>query len=129
MRWITDSEDNVADQCAHGDVVFAIDSIPFAAGREAKDLTVSAAALFLLRTLAHDHTPAVPVAEDSQLFPHCGHAVYTSEERFPVLVLGCNDGIDLRRRRFRGNGHDSRRGRDGGDGHRDRVARRGGRAC
>jgi hypothetical protein len=69
MRWISDAEDNLADHCAHGDVVLAIDSIPFAAGREAKDVTVSAAALLFLRTLTHDHTQAAPVTEGLTAFP------------------------------------------------------------
>jgi hypothetical protein len=91
MCWI---DDDPTDQCAHGRVVFTIDSIPFASGEDAEDITVSAAALFLLRTLTHDHTAARPVAEESQLFPHCGFTAYDVSGRFPVLVMGCNVGVD-----------------------------------
>lgn len=95
MGWITGTEDDGTDQCAHGDVVFTIDAIPFVGGTDAEGVTVSAAALFLLRTLTHDHTAAHPVAEYSQLFPCCGFTVYPNDGRFPVQVLGCNVGIDV----------------------------------
>jgi hypothetical protein len=95
MCWIAGTENDPTDQCAHGDVVFTIDSIPFAGGSEAECLTVSAAALFLLRTLTHDHTAASPVAEWSQLFPHCGFTAHPVAGRFPVVVYGCNAGIDI----------------------------------
>jgi hypothetical protein len=88
-------ENDPTDQCAHGGVVFTIDSRPFVGGSEAEDLTVSAAALFLLRTLTHDHSAAKPVAESSQLFPHCGFTAYPVEGRFRVLLPGCNVGIEL----------------------------------
>jgi hypothetical protein len=91
LHWISDDP---TDQCAHGGVVFTIDSIPFASGEDAQEITVSAAALFLLRTLSHDHTAARPVAEESQLFPHCGFTAYAVGGRFPVLVMGCNVGVD-----------------------------------
>jgi hypothetical protein len=91
MRWI---DDDPTDHCAHGRVVFTIDSTPFASGEDAEEITVSAAALFLLRTLTHDHRAARPVAEGSQLFPHCGFSAYEVSGRFPVLVMGCNVGVD-----------------------------------
>jgi len=95
ISWLPVSKDDPTEQCAHGDVTFTIDSIPFATGKEAEFLTVSAAALFLLRTLSHDHTQAEPVAEASQLFPHCGFTAWADDGRFPVVVIGCNIGIDL----------------------------------
>jgi hypothetical protein len=82
-------EDDPTDQCAHGDVVFTIDSVPFVTGDDVEDVTVSAAALFLLRTLTHNHTAADLVAEESQLFPHCGHSAVAITGRFPVVVFGC----------------------------------------
>ena len=88
-------EDDPTDQCAHGKVVFTIDSIPFATGDDAEDVTVSAAALFLLRTITHDHTAANPVAEASQLFPHCGFTALPHSGRFPTVVFGCNVGVDV----------------------------------
>jgi hypothetical protein len=95
LCWIPGMEDDPTDQCAHGDVVLTIDSVPFVTGDDAEDVTVSAAALFLLRTLTHNHTAADPVAEESQLFPDCGHSAIAISGRFPVLVFGCNVGADL----------------------------------
>ena len=95
MCWITGAADDRTDQCAHGDVAFTIDSISFVGGSDSEGLTVSSAALFLLRTLTHDHTAASPVAEWSQLFPHCGFTAHPAAGRFPVVVHGCNVGIDI----------------------------------
>ena len=95
LRWVSETEDASWDQCAHGDVVFTIDSIPFATGERAENVTVSAAALFLLRTLTDNHTAANPVAEGSQLFPCCGHTAIAVSGRFPVMVLGCPSGIEV----------------------------------
>jgi hypothetical protein len=95
MCWNPAMEDDPTDQCSHGNVEFTIDSIPFVTGEDGEDITVSAAALFLLRTLTHDHTAATPVAEDAQLFPHCGFTALAVSGRFPVLVVGCNVGVDL----------------------------------
>jgi hypothetical protein len=96
MTWTPPGTDTTPwDQCAHAGVVFTIDSRPFVGGSDAEEITVSAAALFLLRTLTHDHTAANSVAESSQLFPHCGFTAHPVEGRFPVVVYGCNVGIDL----------------------------------
>jgi hypothetical protein len=95
MCWNPAMEHDPTDQCAHGEVEFTIDSVPFVSGEDAADVTVSAAALFLLRTLTYDHTAANPVAEASQLFPHCGFTALAAGTRFPVLVFGCNAGVDL----------------------------------
>jgi hypothetical protein len=93
ISWLANTDDPT-DRCAHGDVTFTIDSVAFVTGEAAEDVTVSAAALFLLRTLRHDNTEAEPAA-DSQLFPHCGHSVYAVDGPFPTLVMGCNLGTDL----------------------------------
>ena len=45
MCWNPEMEDDPTDQCAHGDVVLAIDSIPFVSGADGEHITVSAAAL------------------------------------------------------------------------------------
>jgi hypothetical protein len=95
LSWLPANRGNPTEQCAHGDVTLTIDSMPFVRGEEAEFLTVSAGALFLLRTLSNDHTEAEPVAEASQLFPHCGFTAYAVDGRFPVVVMGCNVGIDL----------------------------------
>lgn len=91
MHWL---HDRPTDQCAHGEVELTIDSTVFVA-RETSDVTVSAAGLFLLRTLSHDHTAVHPVTDGSQLFPHCGFSVFAVDGPFEVLVMGCGEGVDL----------------------------------
>jgi hypothetical protein len=59
------------------------------------DITVSAAALFLLRTLSDDHTSEEPVTHGNQLFPCCGFNVYPADGRFPAPIDGCPRGFDL----------------------------------
>jgi hypothetical protein len=61
LRWINGAADDPADFCAHGDVEFRIgdDTLVEPSGRE---LTVSAAALYLLRTLSVPHTREAPSA-------------------------------------------------------------------
>ena len=80
LTWLNTEEDCPTDLCAHGKVHFAIDDIEFVA--PAEEWTLSAAAIYLLRTLERDHTPANRVGD--HLFPCCGHTIYADE--------GCEDG-------------------------------------
>ena len=68
LHWIDETTDPAKDMCAHGSVRFRIGEDVFA--DETKDCTVSAAALYLLRTLEE------PLAGDPRreeaLFPCCG---------------------------------------------------------
>jgi hypothetical protein len=70
LRWISHAADDPADCCAHGDVVFRIGDDILLDETNGRDLTVSAAALYLLRTLSVPHSRAAPVGD--QLFPCCG---------------------------------------------------------
>ena len=92
LGWIQDAVDDPADQCAHGRVLFQIGSTVFVRPEDGR-WTVSAAGLFLLRTLEYEHTAANPVSESNFLIPCCGHAVWLSRSgRFEVLCMGCNLG-------------------------------------
>src|SRR6476619_288009 len=93
-HWLESRSDPRDDQCAHGHVLFEVNGITFVC-REDGALTLSAAALFLLRTLDHDHTVLASVAEGNQLFPCCGFNVWLCGQRFPVFVLGCPAGADV----------------------------------
>lgn len=93
-HWLESEDDPRDDQCAHGHVRFEIDGT-ILVSREDGELTLSAAALFLLRTLEHDHTAQSPVTEGSQLFPCCGFNVWLCGDRFPVMILGCPTGVDV----------------------------------
>jgi hypothetical protein len=55
--------------------------------------TVSAAALYLLRTLSQPHTKLQPIAE--HLFPCCGNGIFEVEGQDDVQIVGCNSGIDF----------------------------------
>ena len=93
--WIDDKPINTADQCAHGRIRLVIDGTTLISPSDG-DFTVSAAALYLLRTMDGDSTEAAPVAEGCQVVPCCAHAMFTtSDSRFGFLALGCPNGIDL----------------------------------
>jgi hypothetical protein len=92
LRWINAAADDSADFCAHGDVSFRIgaDALVEPAGRE---LTVSAAALYLLRTLSVPHTRTAPVGD--HLFPCCGFSLFDVPGELDVVVCGCPSGEDF----------------------------------
>jgi hypothetical protein len=90
LHWIDGSDDDPEDLCAHSGVDFQIDGDVLV--RDG-DWTVSAAALYLLRTLSKSHTKSDPVAD--YLFPCCGHAIFEVDGQDHVMILGCNNGIDF----------------------------------
>lgn len=93
-HWVKDEGDDPADQCAHGRVDFVIDGQAFVSESDG-DWTVSAAALFLLRTVAADHAPGAGVTSGNQLFPCCGFSIYpTSDGGYPCAIIGCPNGVD-----------------------------------
>jgi hypothetical protein len=78
------------DLCAHGWVAVRLgDRVVSDA---ANTWTVSAAALFLLRTLTADHTAARPVGD--QLLPCCGFTMWPDATSENTLVVGCPNGAD-----------------------------------
>lgn len=91
LHWINGAADDPADFCLHGDVEFRIggDVLLEPAGR---DLTVSAAGLYLLRTLAAPHTRETPVGH--QLLPCCGHFLYDTGGP-DVGIIGCDSGEEF----------------------------------
>jgi len=92
-HWL-DAPEPLDDQCAHGTVILSVEGQDLVTPQDG-EITVSAAALNLLRTVDHDHTRESPVSEGGQLFPCCGFNVWLAGERFPVLILGCPTGVDL----------------------------------
>lgn len=92
LHWILDDgKDDPSDLCAHSPVRFEIDGVSLLDPTEG-DFTVSAAAIYLLRTLYRDHTQKNRVGE--HLFPCCGHAIYDSGDD-EVLILGSPNGRDF----------------------------------
>jgi hypothetical protein len=86
LRWIREAADDPKDLCAHGDIEFRIGNDVLLDPASSKNLTVSAAALYLLRTLSVPHTKAMPVGD--QLFPCDGFCMYEVPGEEDVLILG-----------------------------------------
>jgi hypothetical protein len=93
LRWVTGAADDPADICAHGDVEFRIGDDVLLDATTGRDVTVSAAALYLLRTLSVPHSNDSPVGD--HLFPHCGHSIFDVPGQEDVLILGCPSGVDF----------------------------------
>jgi hypothetical protein len=93
LRWINGSEDDPADLCAHGDFEFRIDGEVLSDGSAGRELTLSAAALYLLRTLSRSHTKDEPLGD--HLFPCCAHAMYDVPDQDDVAIVGCFNGVDF----------------------------------
>ena len=92
LHWIKDDGiDDPCDLCAHSPVRFEIDGETLVAPEDG-DVTVSAGAIYLLRTLELDHTQESPVGE--QLFPCCGHAMYDTGDE-DVVICGCPNGSNV----------------------------------
>ena len=90
LWWINDNgEDNPEDLCLHGEVIARI-------GEETleDDCTISAAALYLLRSLTEDHafdSPGV-LFKSGLMLPCCGHSMHADGEN--VLIIDCPYGTD-----------------------------------
>ena len=93
MRWINGASDDPADLRAHGDVEFRIGADTLLGADNGRDLTVSAAALYLLRTLSVPHTRTAPVGD--HLFPCCGFAMWDIPGESDVAMCGCPNGEDF----------------------------------
>ena len=85
LYWIDESVDNPEDLCLHGHAIVYI-------GEEKLeyDCTVSATALYLLKTLTEDHI----IHEDNQMLPCCGHFYVPDAKLENVTISGCGNGID-----------------------------------
>ena len=89
LHWITDNPvEQTQDLCAHGFVEFKINDSSFLKPEPNIDITVSAAALFLLRTLEKSHTPVSSVCEHNLLFPCCAHSMWLINGEF--TLGGCD---------------------------------------
>lgn len=83
--WINGEADDPEDLCLHGHVVVSIGD------RHLEDnCTVSATALYLLKSLTEDHI----AGEDIQLLPCCGHFYMPDEGLENVIISGCDNGTD-----------------------------------
>lgn len=85
LAWIAGAKDDPQDYCLHGRATAIIGSRALT-----YDCTVSAAALYLLKTLTEDHI----LGEDNQLFPCCGHFLVANDGLTNVTIIGCDSGVD-----------------------------------
>ena len=90
ISWLENLEEEL-DRCAHGKVLVRIGGA-ILSDASADAWTVSAAALYFLRTLTQDHTPINPICE--QLLPCCGFAMWPDASSDDVFIMGCPTGID-----------------------------------
>ena len=93
LRWIGGAADDPTDLCAHGDVEFRIGEEILLGDGTGHDVTVSAAALYLLRTLLVPHTKTAPVGD--HLFPCCGFAMLDLPGQEDVAICECPNGEDF----------------------------------
>lgn len=87
LQWIDGAKDNSNDLCLHGYMIVTI------GGRVLEMegmVTVSASALYFLKTLTENHI----INEDNQMMPCCGHMIIPNEDGKTVTISGCNQGID-----------------------------------
>ena len=85
FQWIDGKKDNPTDLCLHGQAVAVIGTETFK-----YKATISATALYLLKTLTEDHI----IYEDNQMLPCCGHFIIPNEDLTNVDICGCPNGID-----------------------------------
>lgn len=95
MKWLSDENDGSGDLCAHGIIYFEIDGNILVSEKD-EIWTVSASALYLLRTLESDHSNTEFEAPyGGQIFPCCGFNMYDIEGEENVVIDGCPNGIDF----------------------------------
>ena len=86
FQWINGPEDDPQDLCLHGHVTAWIGDTLLE-----DDGTVSATALYLLKTLTDDKVMAEC---DIQMIPCCGHTMFANRELTEVMISGCPNGTD-----------------------------------
>lgn len=86
FQWIGGAADDPEDLCLHGHVKVQIGDVLLE-----DDGTVSATALYLLKTLTEDK---IMDEMDIQMIPCCGHSIYANKELTDVMICGCDNGTD-----------------------------------
>lgn len=85
LTWINGEADDPEDMCLHGNATAVIGEETFT-----YQCTVSATALYLLKTLTQDHM----IGEEIQMLPCCGFFLMPNEALTEVAISGCPNGID-----------------------------------
>jgi len=84
LTWL-ENVDEETDLCLHGKAVAKIGDEIFE-----DDATVSATALYLLKSLTEDHL----IHKGNQMLPCCGFSIYANEDKTAVDICGCPNGTD-----------------------------------
>ena len=86
LEWIGGAADDPQDRCLHGRVTVQFGDTVL------EDLgTVSATALYLLKTLTEDKVMAY---NDIEMIPCCGHFLVANKDLTEVFIIGCDTGTD-----------------------------------
>lgn len=85
FEWIDEKKDNSTDLCLHGHAIVYIGKHKLERGA-----TISATALYLLKTLTEDHI----INTDNQMLPCCGFFMIPNQTLDNVTISGCPNGID-----------------------------------
>lgn len=86
FQWIDGTADDPYDLCLHGHVRVQIGDTILE-----DDGTVSATALYLLKTLEEDKQMS---EVDIQMVPCCGHFMIANADLTEVQIIGCDNGTD-----------------------------------
>lgn len=86
FTWICGPKDDPDDLCLHGHVTVQIGKTVME-----YDGTVSATALYLLKTLTEDK---VMSEHTIQMVPCCGHFLIANKDLSEVTISGCDNGLD-----------------------------------
>lgn len=86
LEWIGGKQDDPQDHCLHGHVTVQIGTAVLE-----DNGTVSATALYLLKTLTEDKLMS---EYDIQMIPCCGHFLVADKDLANVAIIGCDIGTD-----------------------------------
>lgn len=86
LEWIGGAKDDPRDLCLHGHVRVRVGEALLEA-----DGTVSATALYLLKTLTEDK---IMSDKEIQMVPCCGHFLIANGDLTEVQIIGCDHGTD-----------------------------------
>jgi hypothetical protein len=89
LHWI-ENIDDPTDLCAHGHIFVGIGD-EVISDKNGLDVTVSATALYLMRTISKNYKKGDYA---SQLLPCCGYFVNADYNKNSVEICGCPSGID-----------------------------------
>lgn len=86
LSWIKGNADDAEDLCAHGHAIAYIGDEKYE-----YDATVSATALYLLKSLSENHI----MGDEEQMMPCCGFLIYARDNKLDTVdIQGCPNGID-----------------------------------